>query len=52
MIKLNNEKQKGDPSAKFHFRPKCLAEKELLEKDENKKSDNENDDEEIRLKGK
>ena len=45
-----------DPSAKFHFRPKCVAEKEPLEKDEisceKENSDNRNDDEEIRLKGK
>ena len=45
-----------DPGAKFHFRPKCVAENEPLEKDEisceNKNSDNENDDEEMRIKGK
>ena len=57
--------EREDPSAKFHFRPKCVAEKEPLEKDEisceNENSDNENDNEEIhnendneeiRLKGK
>ena len=45
-----------DPSAKFHFYPKCVAEKEPLEKDEisceSENSGNENDDEKIRLKGK
>ena len=48
--------KREDPSAKFHFHPKCVAEKEPLEKDEisceNENSDNENDNEEIRLKGK
>ena len=45
-----------DRSAKSHFRPKCLTEKEPLEKEEtsceNENSDNENDNEEIQLKGK
>ena len=45
-----------ESSAKFHFRLKYVAEKVPLEKDEisceNENSDNEIDDEEIRLKGK
>ena len=45
-----------DPSVKLHFRPKFVEEKEPLQKDEinceSENSDNRNDDEEIRLKGK
>ena len=45
-----------DPSAKFYFRSKCVAEKEPLEKYEisceNENNYSKNDEEEIRLKGK